>query len=198
MPSNPDKYTKKVVVLGDWGVGKTSMLMTFVTNAWPQYPPVVFDGYSTIMTVQEETYTLALVDTCAGDDYDRLRPLNYPKTDVFLLCFRINSLDSMLHIRDKWVPEIRHFCPNVPFLIVGTQTDLRDQPSVTGKVSITSLEEGKKFAYELGAAKYVECSAFKLEGLVDVFHDAIVVSLESTVIDQPVPFGQRKSRCIVV
>ncbi|KAK7012681.1 small GTPase [Favolaschia claudopus] len=175
MPSNQDHHVKKIVVLGDWGVGKTSMLMTFATNAWPQYPPVVFDGYSTTMKVQEETYTLDLVDTCAGDDYDRLRPLNYPKANVFLICFRVNSPDSMLHIRNKWQLE-----------------------SVTGKVPTASFEEGKKFAYELGAAKYVECSAFKLEGLVDVFHDAIVVSLESSVIGGPVPVRQRKSRCIVV
>ena len=35
-----------------------------------------------------EPYTLGLFDTAGQEDYDRLRPLSYPQTDVFLVCFR--------------------------------------------------------------------------------------------------------------
>ena len=49
--------------------------------------------------------------TTGQEDYDRLRPLSYPDTDVVLMCFTCDSPDSLENIPEKWVPEIRHFCP---------------------------------------------------------------------------------------
>jgi Ras family protein A len=57
---------------------------------------------------------LALWDTAGQEDYDRLRPLSYPDTDVILMCFSIDSPDSLENIPEKWTPEVKHFCPNVP------------------------------------------------------------------------------------
>ena len=59
------------------------------------------------------------------EDYDRLRPLSYPDTDVILMCFSIDSPDSLQNIPEKWVPEVEHFCPNVPIVLVGNKKDLR-------------------------------------------------------------------------
>ena len=58
------------------------------------------------------------------------------------------------------MPEIQHYCKKTPFLLVGTQTDLRDEPG-SGKVKTNSIsqKEGEKLAKDLKAAKYVECSA---------------------------------------
>ena len=53
------------------------------------------------------------------------RPLAYPKTDVFLVCFCVCSFTSYKKVRDKWVPEIRQFCPTTPIVVVGTQLDRR-------------------------------------------------------------------------
>lgn len=49
---------------------------------------------------------LALWDTAGQEDYDRLRPLSYPDTDVILMCFSIDSPDSLENIPDKWTPEV--------------------------------------------------------------------------------------------
>ena len=60
-------------------------------------------------------------DTAGQEDYDRLRPLSYPDTDVILMCFSIDSPDSLENIPEKWTPEVKHFCPNVPIILVGNK-----------------------------------------------------------------------------
>lgn len=132
--------------------------------------------------IGDEPYTLGLFDTAGQEDYDRLRPLSYPQTDVFLVCFSVTSPASFENVREKWFPEVHHHCPGVPCLIVGTQTDLRDDNSVReklGKQKMTPVrkEDGEKMARELGAVKYVECSALTQYKLKDVFDE---VSLYST------------------
>merc|ERR1712035_302253 len=94
----------------------------------------------------------------------RLRPLSYPQTDVFLVCFSIISRTSFDNLESKWLPEIRHHCPNVPVVLVGTKSDLRDDPY--------SLETCKKF----GASGYVECSALTHENINEVFNEALRAS----------------------
>ena len=60
----------------------------------------------------------------------RLRPLSYPDTHVLLLCFSISCPDSLENIPERWVQEIKHFCPRVPVLLVGLKKDLRHDPEV--------------------------------------------------------------------
>lgn len=79
-------------------------------------------------------------------------------------------------MREKWFPEVRHHCPGVPCLIVGTQVDLRDDPSVREKLSKQKMqpvrrEDGERMAKDLGAVKYVECSALTQYKLKDVFDE---------------------------
>lgn len=69
-------------------------------------------------------------DTAGQEDYDRLRPLSYPDTHVILMCFSIDSPDSLENIPEKWTPEVRHFCPNVPIILVGNKKDLRNDPNI--------------------------------------------------------------------
>jgi len=130
----------------------------------------------TFCRIGDEPYTLGLFDTAGQEDYDRLRPLSYPQTDVFLVCFSVTSPASFENVREKWFPEVHHHCPGVPCLIVGTQTDLRDDPAVKEKLAKQKMqpvtkEAGERMARELGAVKYVECSALTQFRLKDVFDE---------------------------
>ena len=78
-----------------------------------------FDNYSAPMVCDGVPVSLGLWDTAGQEDYDRLRPLSYPDTSVLLLCFAISSPDSLENIVERWMPEVKHFCPKVPFLLVG-------------------------------------------------------------------------------
>lgn len=180
--------TLKCVVVGDGAVGKTCLLISYTTNQFPaDYVPTVFDNYAVTVMIGDEPYTLGLFDTAGQEDYDRLRPLSYPSTDVFLVCFSVISPPSFENVKEKWFPEVHHHCPGVPCLVVGTQIDLRDDKVIIEKLRrqrlrpITS-EQGSRLARELKAVKYVECSALTQRGLKNVFDEAIVAALEPPVI----------------
>jgi cell division control protein 42 len=139
-------------------------------------PPV--SARSFVGAALDPVHVSHIVSRNAGqEDYDRLRPLSYPQTDVFLVCFSVTSPASFENVKEKWFPEVHHHCPGVPCLIVGTQVDLRDDPQVMEKLQRqkqrpVAPEQGERLARELGAVKYVECSALTQKGLKNVFDEA--------------------------
>ncbi|KAL2866949.1 Rho family small GTPase [Aspergillus lucknowensis] len=176
----------KGVVVGDATVGKTSLLLTYTTGQFPaEYIPTTAHDFGGSATINGKTYTIALYDTAAQEDYDRLRPLAYPGTDVFLICFSVASPPSLRSVRDKWLPELRRFVSrDIPFLLVGTKVDLRDDPQTikdlaSREMQPVSWEEGERVARKLSAVKYVECSALEQVNLKEVFDEAIVAAVEA-------------------
>ena len=118
------------------------------------------------------------------EDYDRLRPLSYPDTDVILMCFSIDSPDSLENIPEKWTPEVRHFCPTVPIVLVGNKKDLRYDDTTRkdlakAKQEPVKTEEGRVMSEKIGAYTYLECSAKTNEGVRDVFETATRAALQT-------------------
>ena len=150
--------TIKCIVVGDgngWGgtgggVGKTSLLISYTTKTFPgEYVgSFVVSNDVDLVTVMigGEPYTLRLLDTKGHEDWDRLRPLSYPLTDVFLVCFSVVSPPSFENVKDKWVPEITHHCPRTPFLLVGTKIDLRDDAATVEKLAENNQEPSVGFS----------------------------------------------------
>mmetsp|Transcript_7663 Transcript_7663/g.8114 ORF Transcript_7663/g.8114 Transcript_7663/m.8114 type:complete len:142 (+) Transcript_7663:201-626(+) len=120
---------------------------------------------------------MQLWDTAGQEDYDRLRPLSYPHTDIFILCFSLVNRITLSSIRNKWVPEIQHYCPGATWILVGTKADLRDSDHENNS-SISTIE-GQKLADELGAWGYYECSARSGKGVKNVFDNAIRHAMNS-------------------
>jgi len=169
----------KCVVVGDGAVGKTCLLISYTTNAFPgEYIPTVFDNYSASVMIDGKTISLGLWDTAGQEDYDRLRPLSYPQTDVFLVCFSLVSPPSFENVRTKWYPEISHHAPSTSLLLVGTKLDLRDDPATLDKLrerrmSPISYQQGLQMSKDIRAVKYLECSALTQKNLKTVFDEAI-------------------------
>jgi len=169
----------KCVVVGDGAVGKTCMLISYTEGKFPkEYVPTVFDNYEATIIVEGKEVKFSLWDTAGQEGYARIRTLSYPKTDIFLLCFSVVNHPSFVNVKDRWYVEIKHHCPNVPIILVGTKADLRNDESTLetlrkeGKQPITE-EEANTMVKELGALKYLECSALTRQGLKNVFDEAL-------------------------
>ena len=134
------------------------------------------------MYVNSQRVCLGFFDTSGLENYNRLRPLSYLGTDVFLMCFSVVHPNSFANIADKWAPEIKHHCPGVPKILVGTELDLRDNKEEMerlkqeNKAPITQ-QQGEAMRKQIGAVAYIECSALTRVGISDVFDEALRVVL---------------------
>jgi len=169
----------KLVVIGDGAVGKTCLLISYANNRFPEeYVPTVFDNYVVNLTAGETHIELGLWDTAGQEEYDRLRPLSYANANVFLVCFSLVSPVSYENVTTKWYPEVVHFCPDVPQILVGTKSDLRKDESSISQLQEQGLEvitpeKGNELARKIKAVKYLECSAKTGDNLKDVFDAAV-------------------------
>lgn len=115
---------------------------------------------------------------------------------MFVVCFSVADEDSFENIRTKWIPEIRQYRPHTPFILVGTQSDLRDSGNKasltsqsTKRVSVTSTgsnaarkacvsrRKAKSLARKCGARAYMECSALESTGVEEVFQTALITAV---------------------
>ena len=105
-------------------------------------------------------------------------------TDVILMCFSIDSPDSLENIPEKWTPEVKHFCPTVPIILVGNKKDLRNDEHTRRELSSmkqepVKLDDGRSMADKIGAYAYMECSAKSKEGVREVFETATRAALQT-------------------
>ncbi|KAH6902644.1 signal transducer [Coprinopsis sp. MPI-PUGE-AT-0042] len=197
-PGRRPDIKRKLVVVGDGGCGKTCLLIVYAENRFPEaYIPTVFENYVTQRNFEGKLIELALWDTAGQEEYDRLRPLSYPESNVILIVFSIDFPTSLANVQDKWYPEVAHFCENTPLILVATKTDLRrdDQTrrmlGAQGQAPITP-EQGAAVAKEIGA-KYIECSAKTGTGVQQVFELALKESMKGR-------WGKivQQKRCVVL
>ncbi|XP_026125740.1 rho-related BTB domain-containing protein 2 [Carassius auratus] len=201
----PNVETIKCVVVGDNAVGKTRLICARACNATlTQYQllathvPTVWaiDQYRVCQEVLERSrdvvddvsVSLRLWDTFG--DHHKDRRFAYGRSDVVVLCFSIANPNSLHHVRTMWYPEIKHFCPRAPVILVGCQLDLRyaDLEAVNRARrplarpikpnEILAPEKGREVAKEIGVP-YYETSIVAQFGVKDVFDNAIRAALIS-------------------
>jgi Ras homolog gene family, member A len=232
--TEPPSYSKKLVVVGDGGCGKTCLLISYSSgnfpevgsSSWPQtsgnwlrdqkYVPTVFENYIT-HTPHPPTgkmVELALWDTAGQEEYDRLRPLSYPETDVLFVCFAIDCPNSLENVMDKvrwfrgtrdtvvdrtqWYPEVLHFCPTTPMMLVGLKSDLRNKRNCIELLKTQGLtpvtpEQGRAVAKKMGAT-YMECSSKEQDGVEDIFDMAVTMAVGDEYKEPVMPTSTSESR----
>ena len=195
----------KCVFIGDGAVGKTSLIISYTTNGYPnEYVPTAIDTYHATVHIDGQPLTLELCDTPGQDDFDTLRPLVYPGTDVFLLCFSVVMPSTFQNVKEKWIPEIRGQSKKTPIVLIGTQADLReDAKTLVGlrnsKEQPISEAEARKLAANLGCETYIESSSLTQKNLKEVFDSAIVEGLRFRAIrEQKGAKGKKQKKCTIL
>ena len=168
--------------------------MCYTKNVFPtEYLPTVFDNYLSTLTVGDKTVSMALWDTAGQEEFDSLRPLSYPGTDLFIICYSVASRSSFKNIGERvcneynltypsltssqWYPEVTNACPNALIMLVGTKIDLLESPEEIRKMEETNtkpvtLEEAEELANSLECVACLQCSALTKKNLKEVFQTA--------------------------
>ncbi|KAM0704612.1 hypothetical protein Q7P35_008846 [Cladosporium inversicolor] len=175
---------RKLVLLGDGACGKTSLLNVFTRGYFPTvYEPTVFENYVHDIFIDNTHVELSLWDTAGQEEFDRLRSLSYDDTHAIMLCFSVDSPDSLENVESKWVGEIAENCPGVKLVLVALKCDLREQEKDDRedgrepKKPTIDYKQGLAVAEKVKALRYLECSAMKNRGVNEAFTEAARVAL---------------------
>lgn len=172
------KYPKiRITAIGDDSADKIKLLLAFTGYPSPEedeYAPSVFENFHEMHTYQGTQYNMHLWDTAGQQEYDRLRPMFYVKTEVILMCFSLNDPDSLKNVTNKWIIEVREYCPKAAVILIGTHSELWN-PNEDGAITQAQIDDVAK---EIKAFKAFTCSVLKNENIVDIFDLAIQAYLE--------------------
>ena len=189
---------KKLVIVGDTACGKTCLLNVIARGKFIEgYVPRIVEPSCPIIEIDSKRIRMSFSDTIGDSDpvCVKTRPIQYPYTDVILMCFSIDSPDNFENIPEKWTPEVRQYCPNVPIILVGNKTDLRNDDETKRELAKmkqepVKAENGRCMAESIKAFAYLECSAKTNEGVREVFETAARAALQ---------FGKKKKlRCLIL
>ncbi|KAM4709302.1 rho-related GTP-binding protein RhoH isoform 1-T2 [Discoglossus pictus] len=162
----------KCVLVGDSAVGKTSLLVRFTSEAFPDiYRPTVYENTGVEVFMDGIQISLGLWDTSGNDAFKSIRPISFQHADIVLLCFSVANHASFLNVRNKWISEVRQHLPHIPVLVVATQTDQREIEHM--RLPCINSVDGKQLAQDVRAKGYMECSALSNRGVQQVFECAV-------------------------
>lgn len=164
--------------VGDQNALKTRLLIAYATHQSPGTVPSVFDNYKVPETLDVEGHavTLSLCDTAGSSDFDKLRPLSYKSTSVFLLCYSTADRNSFDRIAQKWHPEVTAHEPTVPIALVAHRPENTDGAEAA---DVVTTAEGQQLAVQINAVAFKECGTCATDALEDLFYTAAFEALKS-------------------
>ncbi|XP_016998660.1 ras-related protein Rab-18 [Drosophila takahashii] len=163
----------KLLVIGESGVGKSSLIRRFVENKFDENHDVTIgmDFKSKVMNVDGIDYKVALWDTAGAERFRSLTPSFYRKALGAILVYDITNRDSLVKL-EAWLAELDSYSdnPNIAIIVVGNKID---------QERVVDREEGRKFARK-HRALFIETSAKCDQFVSDVFKDIVekIVSSE--------------------
>ncbi|KAL5004837.1 hypothetical protein ScPMuIL_018293 [Solemya velum] len=167
-PSKPKEVRRyKLVILGDGGVGKSALVIQFVSHRFLDYhDPTIEDAYQKQARIDGEPAQLDILDTAGQPEFTAMREQYMRKGEGFIICYSITdrrSFDAVVSYK-KLVDRVR--CrDDVPIVVVGTKCDLEDLRKVNS-------EEGVTLAKQLNCPFY-ETSAVLRQCVDDAFHELV-------------------------
>ncbi|XP_076446568.1 ras-related protein Rab-9B-like [Babylonia areolata] len=188
----------KVILLGDGGVGKSSLMKRFVDNKFDSqvFHTIGVEFLSKNVVVGQTTFTLQIWDTAGQERYRSLRTPFYRGTDCCLLTFSLNDKQSFEHL-SMWHKEFITYADvqdgtAFPFVVIGNKADMKEEREVTS-------EEARKWCSSHGHLPYFEASAKESTNVENAFLAVIqrLLELEDQMEQRPMqglPVDLRRAR----
>ncbi|VDL71003.1 unnamed protein product [Nippostrongylus brasiliensis] len=164
--SGRKKALLKVIILGDSGVGKTSLMNQYVNRRFSnQYKATIGADFLTRdVQIDDRTVTLQIWDTAGQERFQSLGVAFYRGADCCVLAFDVTSASSFKSL-DSWRDEfLIQACPrdpeNFPFVLLGNKVDLESQRAVSAKRAQTWCQSKNNIPYyEVSAKEAVNVEA---------------------------------------
>lgn len=165
--SRPGTRVYKLVILGEGGVGKSALVIQFVSHRFTDFhDPTIEDAYQQQARIDGEPAQLDILDTAGQLEFTTMREQYMRHGEGFIICYSISdrrSFDEVLTHKNL-IDRVR--CnEDIPIIITGNKCDLEERRKV-------STEEGKRLAESLGAP-FFETSSVLRQCVDDVFHGIV-------------------------
>lgn len=147
-------YTLKLLIVGDYGVGKTSFITQFVDKTFydKQPPTIGIDFKTKMIKIQNNKMKVQLWDTVGQEKYDSVATSLLPKANGIILMFDITNYDSFSNLK-KWIEIINEKCDKANILIVGNKSDLNNKRCVSQEDIQMYLNVNETYNYKEVSSK---------------------------------------------
>ena len=146
--------TFKMIIIGDSGVGKSSLTLKATKNKFDDFynATVGFEFYTFNVKIDDKIIKLQIWDTCGQEIYRSLISSFYKNAVIAMIVYSIDREESFKHL-EYWINEIKNNSnPTTRIILIGNKVDLEEKRQV-------SKEDGEKLALEHGICDYYETSA---------------------------------------
>ena len=164
----------KLIILGDTGVGKTSIINRYIENKFTDnIPSTIGSNYiGKNLKRGDKQYVLNIWDTTGQEKYRSVTKLFVQEAKIVVLVYSINSKESF-NVLDIWYKQVLDICgENIIIAIVGNKTDLFDQNEYEDN-ELVSEEEGKKYATDKNALFKLVSAKIDRKGINSLFDELL-------------------------
>lgn len=162
---------QKVILLGDGGVGKSSLMNRYVTNKFDAhlFHTIGVEFLNKELEVDGHQVTLQIWDTAGQERFRSLRTPFYRGSDCCLLTFSVDDNQSFLNL-SNWKKEFIYYADvkepeKFPFVVLGNKLDVMERQ--------VTLEEAQQWCQENGGYPYFETSAKDATNVAEAFEEAV-------------------------
>ncbi|KAH1084475.1 hypothetical protein J1N35_024236 [Gossypium stocksii] len=166
-------FSFKILLIGDSGVGKSSLLISFISAYSAHSAPTIgVDFKIHLLTVGGKRLKLTIWDTAGQERFRTLTSSYYRGAHGIILVYDVTQRETFTNLSDVWAKEVELYSTNQDCvkILVGNKVDLESKRAV-------SKEEGIELAKELGCM-FIECSAKTRQNVQQCFEDLALKIME--------------------
>ncbi|XP_044470578.1 ras-related protein RABC1-like [Mangifera indica] len=179
MESSPNQtpefdYLFKLLMIGDSGVGKSSLLLSFTSNTFEDLSPTIgVDFKVKYVDVGGKKLKLAIWDTAGQERFRTLTSSYYRGAQGIIMVYDVTRRETFTNLSEIWAKEIDLYSTNQECIkmLVGNKVDKEGERVVTKK-------EGINFAREYGCL-FIECSAKTRVNVQQCFEELVLKILDT-------------------